>query len=294
MVRPIAVVLLLAALAGAQQKPVTHSAAKPATAAPVLPSEETVNAFMQQWLGYDPTLSWKVADIRPSKAAGLAEVTIVVSNPQGAQASTLYVSPDGTHALIGEILPFGARPFDATNDVLKKGTTGPAKGPADAPVLLVEFSDFECPHCKRAVPVLNQLLEAEPNVRFVSQNFPLPMHDWAAKAAAYADCVGRSSTDAFWKFSESVFNAQTEINSANAEEKLTALADQAGVKGADVAVCAAKPETITRVERSVALGKSVDVTATPTLFINGRKVVVGEVPLEALKQLVEYAAKTAK
>jgi protein-disulfide isomerase len=294
MVRPIAVVLLLAALAGAQQKPVTHSAAKSATAAPVLPSEETVNAFMKQWLGYDPTLSWKVADIRPSKAAGLAEVTIVVSNPQGAQASTLYVSPDGTHALIGEILPFGARPFDATNDALKKGITGPAKGPSDAPVLLVEFSDFECPHCKRAVPVLNQLLEAEPNVRFVSQNFPLPMHDWAAKAAAYADCVGRSSTDAFWKFSESVFNAQTEINSANAEEKLTALADQAGVKGTDVAACAAKPETITRVERSVTLGKSVDVTATPTLFINGRKVVVGEVPLEALKQLVEYAAKTAK
>jgi protein-disulfide isomerase len=268
--------------------------AKPAAPAAVLPSEETVDAFMKQWLGYDPTLTWKVADIRPSKAAGLAEVTVVISNPQGTQASTLYVAPDGTHALIGEILPFGARPFDPTNEILKKGISGPSKGPADAPVLLVEFSDFECPHCKRAVPVLNQVLEAEPNVRFVSQNFPLPTHDWAAKAAAYADCVGRASNDAFWKFSESVFNAQTEITAANAEEKLTGLAEQSGVKGAEIAACAAKPETVTRVERSVALGKSIDVTATPTLFINGRKVVVGEVPVEVLKQLVEYAAKTAK
>jgi protein-disulfide isomerase len=64
------------------------------------------------------------------------------------------------------------------------------------------------------------------------------------------------------------------------------------VKGSDIAACAAKPETATRVEHSVALGKSVDVTGTPTLFINGRKVgnVTG-LPYEVLKQLVEFAAK---
>jgi protein-disulfide isomerase len=104
--------------------------------------------------------------------------------------------------------------------------------------------------------------------------------------------VGRSSKDAFWKFVQGTFDDQANITESNADEKLTAIADAAGVKGADVAPCAAKPDTKTRVEQSVALGQSVGVTGTPTLFINGRRIgnVVG-LPPEILKGLVEFAAK---
>ena len=98
------------------------------------------------------------------------------------------------------------------------------------------------------------------------------MHNWAAKGAAYADCVGRASNDAFWKFVSKTYETQTDITAENADEKLTAIADGAGVKGTDIAACAAKPETKARVDASIALGKSVDVTGTPTLFINGRKI----------------------
>jgi protein-disulfide isomerase len=61
------------------------------------------------------------------------------------------------------------------------------------------------------------------------------------------------------------------------------------VKGADIAACAAKPETTSRVEKSVALGKAVDVNSTPTLFVNGRK--LPAVPYEVLQKLVDFAAK---
>ena len=90
---------------------------------------------------------------------------------------------------------------------LEKGITGPARGPADAPVTIVEFSDLQCPHCKEAQPVFEKLMAEEPNVRLVFQNFPLaiPAHDWAAKGAAYADCMGASSNDAFWKFIHGVY-----------------------------------------------------------------------------------------
>ena len=98
------------------------------------------------------------------------------------------------------------------------------------------------------------------------------MHNWAAKGAAYADCVGRASNDAFWKFVSKTYETQADITAENADEKLTALADGAGVKGAEIAACAAKPETKAHVDASIALGKAVDVTGTPTLFINGRKV----------------------
>src|SRR6516165_6730075 len=77
-----------------------------------LPSEDTVNSFLHQTFGYDTTITWKIASIKPSIAEGLAEVTVVITNNQGQQVTTLYVTPDGKHALTGEILPFGARPYE--------------------------------------------------------------------------------------------------------------------------------------------------------------------------------------
>jgi len=284
---------LLCGLAGAQQKPAAaKTAAKPKSEA-VLPSEETVNAFLHEMFGYDSSISSKVVSIRPAEAEGLAEVTIVISGAQGSQTNKIYVTPDGRHALSGDILPFGAHPFETARRELAKDATGPARGPADAPVTIVEFSDLQCPHCKDAQPVINKLMTEAKNVRLVFQNFPLPMHDWAAKAAAYADCVGRESNDGFWKFIESVYGAQSDITAANADEKLTGFADAAGVKGADTAACAAKPESTDRVERSSTLARAQDVTSTPTLFINGRKV-GGAAPYEVLQKLVDFAAKEPK
>lgn len=286
-------VLVLIALAGAQQKPVTSQpvSAKTPTAANV-PSEETVNAFMRHMFGYDPSVSWEVVAIKPSALAGISEVNVVIKNPQGQQSTRFYVAADGQHALIGEIIPFGSEPFAPARKALEKGINGPSRGPADAPVIIVEFSDLQCPHCKEAQPTIDKLMAEEKNARLVFQNFPLQSHDWAAKAAAYADCIGRNSNDAFWKFMQSVYDAQSDILTSNADEKLTALADKSGMKGSDIAACAAKPETASRVEHSVALGKSVDVTGTPTLFINGRRVGnIAGLPYDVLKQLVEFAAK---
>jgi protein-disulfide isomerase len=281
------ILLLLLTLAGAQQES-THAPVKAATS-PNVPSEETVNAFLHQWFGYDSSLSWKISSIKPSEIEGLSELNIILSGAQGQQALKLYVTPDGKHAVNGEIMPFGAHPFAANQKELERGVNGPSRGPADAPVTVVDFSDLQCPHCKEAHPALEKLMAENKNVRFVFQSFPLPMHDWAVKAAAYADCVSRSSNDDFWKFIQSVYNAQTDITAANADEKLTGLADSAGVKGADIAACAAKPETTSRVEKSVALGKALDVNSTPTVFINGRK--LPAVPYEVLQKLVDFAAK---
>jgi hypothetical protein len=85
-----------------------------------LPSEDTVNAFLQQMFGYDPTASWKIVEIKPSQAEGLSDVLVQVSNAQGKQASRLYVTADGRHAVIGEIIPFGTHPFTAARDALLK------------------------------------------------------------------------------------------------------------------------------------------------------------------------------
>ena len=275
----------------------TSSSNKPAdkstpSSSSSLPSESTVDSFLQQTFGYEPQVSWKISSIKPAPVPGLAEVDVVLANPQGQQVSRFYVTADGEHAVIGEIIPFGAKPFNPVKKTLEKGVTGPSRGPKNAPVTIVEFGDLQCPACKAAQPAIEALIASEPNARFVFQNFPLEMHNWAAKGAAYADCVAQASPDAFWKFIAQTYETQADITAENADEKLTALADGAGVKGADIKTCASTPVAQAHVDASVALGKSVNVTGTPTLFINGRSVGnVSQIPAASLKALVDFAAK---
>ena len=290
---------LIAAQTATTAKPADKPAAKPADkltpAATFLPSEATVDAFLQQTFGYEAQVSWKIASIKPAPVPGLAQVDVILASPQGQQGSRFFVTADGEHAVIGDIIPFGAKPFDPARKTLEKGVNGPARGPKDAPVTIVEFGDLQCPACKAAQPAIEGLVAAEPNARFVFQNFPLEMHNWAAKGAAYADCVAQASNDAFWKFVAKTYETQADITAANADEKLTAIADGAGLKGADIAACASTPAAKAHVDASLALGKAVNVTGTPTLFINGRSLGnIGQVPAETLKSLVEFAAKEGK
>jgi protein-disulfide isomerase len=283
---------LTAAQSAANPKAADKSVALPALN---LPSEDTVNAFMKQTFGYQPGVTWKVSSIKPASVPGLAQVDVVLASPQGQQLSRLYVTADGEHAVVGDIIPFGAKPYEPVRKILEKGISGPARGPKDAPVTIVEFGDLQCPACKAAQPAIEALVAAEPTARFVFQNFPLEMHNWAAKGAAYADCVAQASNEGFWKFIAKTYETQSDITAENADEKLTAIADGVGVKGADIAGCATTPVTTAHVDASLALGRSVNVTGTPTLFINGRSIGnVSQVPAESLKGLVEFAAKQGK
>jgi protein-disulfide isomerase len=291
----ILILVLTGGLAAAQSSAAKSSEKAPAAAPVNLPSEATVDAFLEQTFGYQPQLSWKISSIKPAPVPGLAQVDVVLASPQGQQLSRFYVTPDGEHAVVGDIIPFGPKPFEPVKKTLEKGITGPWRGPKTAAVTIVEFGDLQCPACKAAQPGIEALIAAEPNARFVFQSFPLEMHNWAAKAADYAECVGQASNEAFWKFIAKTYETQSDITAENADEKLTALADASGVKGAEIAGCATTPVTKAHVEASVALGKAVNVTGTPTLFINGRSVGnISQVPAETLKGLVDFAAKQAK
>ncbi len=293
-------VVMIGGLAFAQQKTKENSVAgarKPESAPmpSLLPSEGTVNAFLHQMFGFDSAITWKILDIKPAEAEGLAQVDVLLSSPQGQGTNTLYVTSDQKHAVVGEVIPFGNEPFTATREKLEKAGNGVAKGPSKPAVEVVEFSDLQCPHCKQAQPTLEKLMTDEPDARFIFQPFPLPSHDWAMKAASFADCVSQANSAAFWKYVDAVFNAQSDLTAANADQKLTELADGVGVKGSEMAACAARPDTKARIDNSIALGKSVGVTGTPTLFIGGRKIAnVNETSYDILKEMVEFYAKEGK
>ena len=263
-----------------------------AAGAPVTMDE--VNSFMHHTFGWNPDLKWQVVNIGPAEAPGVTEVDITVNAAQGQQPLVLFITPDGGFAINGEMVPFGADPFAATRQLLSRAA-GPAKGPADAPLTIVEFSDLQCPHCKAAQPTIDKLLADNPNARFIFESYPLPMHDWAYKAAGYSLCVHQQNADAFWKFVAAVYDAQDGVTTANADAKLTELATAAGVNGQTAAACASSAQTKSKIDQSLALGKEAGVTGTPTLFLNGRKIQnVSGTPFEVLSAITKFQAGQGK
>jgi protein-disulfide isomerase len=286
----VALTALLATLSFAQGKPRPQAKAEPpakaAAESPGLPSEATVDSYLKHMFSYDPGIAWKILSIKPSQAPNVAVVTALLKGSQGSQVVRLFVMPGGEWAVVGDMVPFGADPFAHARNKLAAGAHGPSRGPANAAVTIVEFSDLQCPACKTAQPTIERLLAEVPDVRFVFQNFPLEnLHPWASRAAAYADCLGRANNEAFWKFIHTVYENQEQVTTENVDQKMTDFAQQSGGNGKEIAACAAQPATAERVKQSEALGLALNVSGTPTLFINGREIPnVTSIPYEMLKQ----------
>jgi protein-disulfide isomerase len=257
-----------------------------------LPSEATVDAFLKHMFGWNQDLTWKIAEIKPAEAQGVAEVTAVFNTPQGQQVFHLYVTPDQKFAITGDMVPFGADPFAPARAELK-AANGPSHGPADAAVTIVEFGDLECPACKAAQGNINKLIQEEPKAKLVFQNFPLEtLHKWALLGAKYVECIGKEKNDVVWKFIGTVYDNQGEITADTADSMLKGYAKDSGADPTVVSACVANPETEKRVRESLALGAKLGINSTPTFFINGRKVVGfgTNTPYEVVKSIVDYGA----
>src|SRR4051812_46049886 len=283
---------MLNAQTASPKKSVTHTASAAATPQAAqrkaaLPTTEEIETSMKRTFGYDPGVSWQILDIRESSIPGLAEV-LVSMNKQ--PAVHLYLAPGTQTAIAGQMLPFGPDPFAPARANLK-GAFGPSRGGQNPPIDIVEFSDLQCPHCKASQPVVEKLQADFPQVRFVFQQFPLPasLHPWAMKAAQYADCAGQMNKDAFWKYVDSIFENQGGIALATADDKLKELATAAGYDAQKISDCAASPATEARIKKSLELGQSLNVSQTPTVFMNGRAVLgLAGIPYENLKALVQF------
>ncbi len=284
--------LLLALTFASAQSPVAapkkDAVGKPALADALLPSKDEVDAALKRTFGYDPSITWEIYDIRPSVMPGMPEVLVSVNKQP---PSHIYLSPDRENAIIGNLIPFGSNPFAPARAKLQ-AADGPAKGPQTPAIYIIEFSDLQCPHCKAAQPVMEKLAADFPQVRYVFQQFPLPasLHPWAMKAAEYSDCAAHADNkEAFWKYTDSIFENQGGIALATADDKLKELATAAGLNAQQIAACAATPATEARVKKSMDLGQTLEIGETPTVFINGRRVLsIASIPYDQLKGLVQF------
>jgi len=138
-------------------------------------------------------------------------------------------------------------------------------GPQDARVSVIEFSDFECPHCAFARPILEAFAKKNPKVRFCSLPYPLPGHAnalRAAQAALFARDHGK-----FWQVHDAIFENQMSLSPA----LLRQLVVDAGLDGAAFDKSVAKEGYMAEIDAFKAAAKTAGVDSTPSIFINGRR-----------------------
>jgi protein-disulfide isomerase len=261
------------------------------------PTVATVDSYLHALLGYNPNRIWRVMGIQKTAAPGVTKVTALVSEKvAGAkvQEAIFYVMPDGKHIIVDAqsgVMPFGADPYAANRALLQQRADGPYHGSAAKDLMLVEFADLECPHCKDAQATMKRLTEDFPKARIVYQNFPLvDVHPYAFKAAAYGVCVAKKSNDAFFTYAQAVYDTQSQLTAETADKTLDDAAAKAGADPKEIATCAASSEAKAAVDASLRLGAEVGVDQTPMLAINGRLIPLGTVPYETLKELIVFQA----
>jgi len=158
----------------------------------------------------------------------------------------------------------------------------PARGPADAPVTIVEFSDFQCPYCARAEATLKKLDQAYAGrIRLVYRDFPLvEIHPRAARAAEAAACA--SDQGQFWPMHDAIFSHQDKLEDVDLQKSAAGL----GLDAAKFDECLASGRHRPEWQKDAAAGESYGVASTPAFFINGR-LLVGAQPYEAFARVID-------
>jgi protein-disulfide isomerase len=160
-------------------------------------------------------------------------------------------------------------------------TGRPSKGPDDAKVTVVEFSDFECPYCARAVGPVEEILKSYPDdVKVVFLHFPLSFHKQAMPAAIAAECAHQQG--AFWKMHDTMFANQGSL----ADAQYGKWAEELGLDGAKFEACSEDPTTKKKVEADMKMGEAAGVGGTPSFYINGVQYTKGVPDTDAIKSVL--------
>jgi protein-disulfide isomerase len=159
--------------------------------------------------------------------------------------------------------------------------SAPATGPADAPVTIVEYTDYQCPFCQKAQETVDAMLERYgTKVRFVHRDYPLDMHPHARPAAAAAHCAGDQGR--FWEYRRSLLMQAGDLGDADLHSRAASLKlDTATFK-----TCLASQRHDEEVQKSLAEGIALGVNGTPTFFVNGR-FMTGAPSVDAFADVIE-------
>jgi protein-disulfide isomerase len=301
----LALCMLAVSLLG-QAPPAKKSAAAPPPkpAATTVPKKSALDkaaleSYVRHLFVWGQAVTVTISDPKPStQLPGFLEVTAHAAAGKAAQDETFLVSRDGQKILKAAVFDIAQNPFKPELDKLRTQFQ-PSMGTPGAPVVLVVFTDMECPFCKEEAKMLREnLLSAYPKqVRLYFKDFPLEaIHPWAKMAAIAGRCVFRQNAGAFWDYHDWIYEHQAEITAENLKSKVLEFAKNKEIDTIQLGRCMDTRATEAEVDRSIAEAKALEVNQTPYLFVNGRRL-VGQRSWPELRQVIDYEIeyqKTAK
>ena len=250
-------------------------------------TQKNIEAYLRNVYAFGPNVQLSAGPLKGTAVEGILETAIDVVIEGNKQTVKFYVSKDGKFLFRGDLADMTKDPLAETRAQIQMNDA-PSVGDKNAPVTLVEYSDFECPVCKKLHDVLRGIL---PNyagkVRVVFKDFPIEqLHPWARTAAIAGRCAYQQDAMAFWKIYDLIYDNQEVISAANAWTKLSDYAAQSGLNAETFKTCMASPEPGAAIEASRANGQLLEVNSTPTVFVNGRRMVGADQNL--LEQYINY------
>lgn len=210
-----------------------------------------------------------------------------VSQPTTVQAANGNPSPDTAQVAAPPAQVATKKPEVTTDDHFR--------GNKNAKVVLVEYSDIECPFCKRFHPTMQQVItDYGDKVKWVYRHFPLSFHANAQKEAEATECAAKlGGNDAFWKYTDKIFERTTSNGTGFALDQLVPLAKEIGLNESKFKTCLDTNEFAQKVKDQITAGTAEGVTGTPgTIIINAKgntQLVPGALPYEQIKPMIEKA-----
>lgn len=198
-----------------------------------------------------------------------------------------YVTSDGEQFINGSLWRLNESPFLDTLEHLP--TDGPFFGPPNARVTVVVFSDFQCPYCRELAKTLRDNIPQKypSDVRVVFKDFPIDsIHKWARLAAEAGHCLSNQKAGAFWTFHDWIFEHQQEVNETNLRDAVLTFTKQQNLDVPQVSACIDSHATARQVSQNEQIGGALQISKTPTLFVNGR-MIDGSVSWKTLDEIVK-------
>ena len=237
------------------------------------PIGSSVEKYLRNVYAWGPAYDVKIGTIKPSPIPDLLEVPVTISMGGQSDNAVVYATKDGKFLVRGELDDLSVDPFADIRSKLHPGNS-PSIGPENAKITIIEFADFECPSCRELDRILRDFMPSHPEIRLVYKHFPLTeIHPWAMTAAIASQCTYQQAPSKFWKIHDEIFDAQDLITPSNVWDKMMDLAAQLALNMNTFRGCMASTETAHQVEQTMEEGRALEITGTPTTFVNTRRIV---------------------
>jgi protein-disulfide isomerase len=240
-----------------------------------------------------PSTAVAVKDVKDSPIKGAKQGVLEVGTAPQSRQVTFTSSPDFRYVIFEEVDDITIDPSKAVMDKISLKNEL-CRGPKDAKVTIVEYSDFQCPFCAKGYSTIeNEVMgEYKDKVKFCYKHLPLPFHPYAESAAIAMECAEAQSPEAGWAVYNGYFSNQKDVNPANVKDKAI---EYAGAKldKAKFDKCFDGKETLDKVKADRNEATALGLTGTPSFVINGR-MVKGAQPAANFKAVIDDELASSK